>query len=203
MIGLTLLILILAIFSILSSILVLVYTLLPFVFRIVSRKSRHPGHTGDLSHLTFAADPLAATAGIQLRSADRVQAWLALFDIIAAIAVIVYWVIFVTAAAAAAEGHAHIPSSPFVDPRTSFLLATSTCLRPASLTLVSGLSFLTLRRGNAISLGTFDWTLWTTSFATTFTLSLLCWTLSISLSQSLSRNTLPGTLIGFHLSTLR
>ncbi|KAK0543115.1 hypothetical protein OC845_006282 [Tilletia horrida] len=131
-----------------------------------------------------------------MRSADRVQAWLALFDIIAAVAVIVYWVIFVTVATA--EQHGHLPPSPFVDSRTSFLLATSTCLRPASLTLVSGLSFLHLRRGKMINLGSFDWTLWTTAFAATFALSLMCWTISMTLTQNLSRNTLPGTLIGFN-----
>ncbi|KAK0540720.1 hypothetical protein OC835_000537 [Tilletia horrida] len=221
MLGLILSTLILAFVSVLSSFAVLLRILLPVVYGSTAFFSRR-GAYGANPQKTFAdlrssfggsiasrrpsdvdwnhgrrgsgADSLLAGPA-RLRSAQRVQVWLAIFDIISTAFLIASWIAVATTSHPTWTSY---PPSPFYDGQTAALMAIALCLRPILLSIVSVMSLAHVRLGRSSYLGKLDWGLWATTSLFTVGLSIITWLVFHFAPRRAATRVITGLLVGLN-----
>ncbi|KAL9936635.1 hypothetical protein V8E36_004703 [Tilletia maclaganii] len=142
----------------------------------------------------------------RLRSAQRVQAWLALFDIITMALLLSYWIIASssspTSTAATFQGWTSNPPSPFFNLPSTALLAAVLCIRPILLTFVSVTSFNHIRLGRSSYLGKWDWGLWLTTILGTAAVSTAGALVFRQVPPRLASKIVTGTILGLNITLL-
>ncbi|KAE8232963.1 hypothetical protein CF326_g2006 [Tilletia indica] len=140
-----------------------------------------------------------ARGSTRLRSAQRVQVWLAIFDIVSIAFLLAYWIIIATTPH---PSWTSFPASPFTDSRSAALLIIALSLRPTLLTLVSAIAFSHIRLGRSSYLGKLDWGLWASTIAFTVSISGMAGLLFRYAPQRIASKVLTGSLLGINVLLL-
>ncbi|CAD6888187.1 unnamed protein product [Tilletia laevis] len=163
------------------------------------RSDSGAGPWHDTSPSGWASGGTSATGPTRLRSAQRVQVWLAIFDIVSIAFLLAYWIVVATSPRPTSIT---FPASPFTDGRSAALLIIALCLRPTLLTLVSTVAFSHIRLGRSSYLGKLDWGLW--AITTVFVASIggLAGILFRCTPHEIASKFLTGSLLGINVILL-